>query len=150
MSPSPTRTGPWLLLRVLRTSGDASDSGGLSSARKVLMEAWCTGVVQEPACPSCRSSGRCKDHGPFSRGSPCETTSPAKQWMFVLYLNSQPLVETPTARAPGRIKKMTVSAALPEALYLQSDSGVKATGNPDDCCHMTLLCLKIPSPSARR
>ena len=150
MSPSPTRMGPCLLLRVLRTSGDASDSGGLSSGRKVLMEAWCMGVAREPACSSCGSSGRGKDHCPFSRGSPCKTTSPAKQWMLVLYLNSQPLVETPTVRAPGRIKKMTASAALPETLCLQSDSGVKTTGNPDDCCHVTLLCLKIPSPSARR
>lgn len=79
MSPSPTRMGPWLLLHVLRISGDASDSGGLSSGRKVLMGAWRTGVARKPACPLCRSSGWGKDHCPFSPGSPCETTSPAKQ-----------------------------------------------------------------------
>lgn len=30
-----------------------------------------------------------KDHCPFSPGSPYETTSPAKQWMLVLYLTDK-------------------------------------------------------------
>lgn len=33
------------------------------------------------------------------------------------------------------------------SFLLASDWGTKCHGNPNDCCHVTLLCLKIPSPS---
>lgn len=81
MSPSPTRMGPWLLLRVLRISGDASDSGGLSSGRRRV---WglAHGVARNPPAlcaeaqagarttvPSARESLMRLHHPPSSEGT---------------------------------------------------------------------------------